>query len=226
MVDPRRQVVGRAGARAVVAGRGSDEHASGVGVEEGQLDRVGAGLVPPEIEKLITLTPSRIACSTAAAESESKQPSMPQTLYTDTQAPGAMPLIGPRSTPNTLAEASDVAGRRARRVRAVAVAVAGRVDTARPRPGLRPTGRSSRNACAADQLVVADERVVRRRQRVVAEVAGSRGTVSVRRRRGMWPWFGERRVLGPGAGVEHAEDDPCAGPRCRRPAPGTGCRRR
>src|SRR5262245_49713310 len=29
------------------------------------------GVVPPEIEKLITLTPSRIACCTAAAESES-----------------------------------------------------------------------------------------------------------------------------------------------------------
>jgi hypothetical protein len=36
--------------------------------------------VPPEIEKLITLTPSRIACSTAAAESLLKQPSAPHTL--------------------------------------------------------------------------------------------------------------------------------------------------
>ncbi len=31
---------------------------------------------------------------------------MPQTLYTETHAPGATPLIGPRSTPNTGAEAS------------------------------------------------------------------------------------------------------------------------
>jgi hypothetical protein len=38
------------------------------------------GSVPPEIEKLITWTPSRIARSTAAAESDEKQPSMPQTL--------------------------------------------------------------------------------------------------------------------------------------------------
>ena len=32
------------------------------------------GLPPPEIEKLITLTPSGIACWTAATESELKQP--------------------------------------------------------------------------------------------------------------------------------------------------------
>src|SRR5690606_2688409 len=38
------------------------------------------GFVPPEMEKLMTLTPSRIACCTAAAESELKQPSMPHTL--------------------------------------------------------------------------------------------------------------------------------------------------
>ena len=42
------------------------------------------GSVPPEIEKLMTLTPSRIAWPTAAAESEPKQPSTPQTLYSIT----------------------------------------------------------------------------------------------------------------------------------------------
>ena len=47
----------------------------------------------------MTSTPSRIACATAAAESEGKQPSSPQTLYSITHAPGATPLIGPRSTP-------------------------------------------------------------------------------------------------------------------------------
>ena len=52
----------------------------------------------------MTSTPSRIACSTAAAESESRQPSGPQTLYSITQAPGATPCSGPRSTPNTLAD--------------------------------------------------------------------------------------------------------------------------
>jgi hypothetical protein len=38
------------------------------------------GSVPPEMEKLSTFAPSRIACCTAAAESESKQPWIPQTL--------------------------------------------------------------------------------------------------------------------------------------------------
>ena len=38
------------------------------------------GSLPPEIEKLITLTPSRMARPTAAAESDGKQPSAPQTL--------------------------------------------------------------------------------------------------------------------------------------------------
>jgi len=63
-----------------------------------------AGFVPPEMEKLITSTPSTMAWPTAAAESVEKQPWMPQTLYTDTHAPGAMPWTGPRSTPSTSAD--------------------------------------------------------------------------------------------------------------------------
>ena len=57
------------------------------------------GWPPPEIEKLITSTPSRIACWTAATESDGKQPCSRQTRYMITCAPGAMPLIGPRSIP-------------------------------------------------------------------------------------------------------------------------------
>ncbi|GAA3154692.1 hypothetical protein GCM10020001_092980 [Nonomuraea salmonea] len=38
------------------------------------------GSSPPEIEKLITRTPSRMARATAAAESDGKQPSRPHTL--------------------------------------------------------------------------------------------------------------------------------------------------
>ena len=38
------------------------------------------GSIPPDTEKLITSTPSRIACSTAAAESDEMQPSIPHTL--------------------------------------------------------------------------------------------------------------------------------------------------
>src|SRR5215217_7650177 len=59
------------------------------------------GSVPPEIEKLITSTPSTIAWPTAAAESEEKQPWMPQTLYSMSQAPGARPWIGGSSAPST-----------------------------------------------------------------------------------------------------------------------------
>ena len=59
------------------------------------------GLVPPPTEKLMTSTPSRIACATAAEESEGKQPASPQTLYPMTHAPGATPLMRPRSTPKT-----------------------------------------------------------------------------------------------------------------------------
>ena len=57
------------------------------------------GWAPPEIEKLRTLTPSRIACWTADTESELKQPCDMQTRYMITCAPGAMPLTGPRWTP-------------------------------------------------------------------------------------------------------------------------------
>src|SRR5262245_17043045 len=59
------------------------------------------GTVPPEIEKLITLTPSRMARPTAAAESEAKQPWMPQTLYSMTHAPGASPWMSPSNAPST-----------------------------------------------------------------------------------------------------------------------------
>src|SRR3954453_10457868 len=57
------------------------------------------GCAPPEIEKLITLTPSWIACAPDRTESELKQPLTMQTRNTITCAPGAMPLTGPRSTP-------------------------------------------------------------------------------------------------------------------------------
>ena len=53
---------------------------------------------------------------------------MPQTLYTETHAPGAMPLIGPRSTPNTGAEATGLPADGGGGVGAVAVAVAGGVE--------------------------------------------------------------------------------------------------
>ena len=78
----------------------------------------------------MTSTPSRIAWATAAAESELKQPAGPHTLYSMTQAPGAMPASGPRSTPKTGAEATGLPADGRGGVGAVAVGVAGgaRVD--------------------------------------------------------------------------------------------------
>src|SRR5690242_4773350 len=57
------------------------------------------GEAPPPIEKLMTLTPSAIACWTARTESELKQPFFRQTRYMITCAPGATPQTGPRWTP-------------------------------------------------------------------------------------------------------------------------------
>src|SRR5262249_308405 len=51
----------------------------------------------------MTSTPSRIAFSIAAAESESKQPSAPHTLYDAIHAPGATPEMMPRSIPSGFA---------------------------------------------------------------------------------------------------------------------------
>src|SRR5690606_21440562 len=49
------------------------------------------GLVPPEMEKLMTSTPSSTAWATACAMSEGKQPSGPHSRYMITQSPGATP---------------------------------------------------------------------------------------------------------------------------------------
>ena len=75
----------------------------------------------------MTSTPSRIACATAAAESEPKQPSAPQTLYIDD------PRAGRDAGDRAAVDAEDrragdrVAGRGGRGVGAVAVGVAGGV---------------------------------------------------------------------------------------------------
>src|SRR4029079_16684507 len=62
------------------------------------------GWPTPEIEKLITFTPSVIACCTADTESEAKQPDAAQTRNISTCAPGAIPHTGPRYTPQMTAE--------------------------------------------------------------------------------------------------------------------------
>ena len=59
---------------------------------------------------------------------------------------------------------------------------------------------------ASDHLVVAHERVVAGGERIVAEVALPRRSVGLRRRGSEVALISERRVLGPCAAVEHADD--------------------
>ena len=77
--DPRAVVLDGRGAGPSLPADALTEIRVRIGVQEGQLDRVVNGSEPPLIEKLMTLTPSRIACWTAATESEWKQPWARQT---------------------------------------------------------------------------------------------------------------------------------------------------
>ena len=122
-----------------------------------------------------------------------------------------MPSIGPRSTPNTSAESSTLPAAVDAGVRAVAVAVTGRV--VRLGGGARRVRQVGRRGTAAPpiSLLLQTNDVGRRRQRVVAEVAGARRAVGLGRRGAEVALVGEGRVLRPGAGVEHADDDARAG---------------
>ena len=120
------------------------------------------GLPPPEIEKLMTLTPSRIACWTADTLSDEKQPCTRQTRYAITCAPGAMPHTGPRSTPYSAAVVDAVTGGRGHRVRAVTLGVARRADFGRVVAELLAVGADVGHVrvgerVGADQLLVARE---------------------------------------------------------------------
>ena len=162
------------------------------------------GEPPPEIEKLITLTPSVIACWTADTESEPKQPCTRQTRNVSMCAPGAMPQTGPRSTPYSTAEAtqsppavvvvcvpwpSESRGEQTSR-RVVAELLAVRADD-------RHVGRGL--GVRADQLVVARERRTEMRdvgavtELAALEAAGGCGDAGGR----------HHRVLGPDARVDH-----------------------
>ena len=192
-----------------VAGRGGDGDAGVVGVEERQLDRSVNGLAPPLIEKLMTSTPSRIACCDGGGGVGREAALGAADLVLDD--PGAGGDAADRAAVDAEdRRAGDVAaGRGAVGVRAVAVAVTRRV---RGRPRRRSSALYvSRNGCAADELVVALEHVGRRRQRVVAEVARARRAVGLGGGVPRSPVVGERRVLGPDAGVEVGEDDALAG---------------
>ena len=122
----------------VVAGRGDDEHAGGVGVEEGQLDRVGerVGAAGDREVDDVDAVEDRLRRPRRRSRS-SKQPSVPQTLYTD--HPGARRDAVDRAAVDAEQSAlrDDVAGRRRGGVGAVAVASRGRC---RVRLGRRPVG--------------------------------------------------------------------------------------
>ena len=165
--SPTAKVVGRGRARAVVAGRGRDENAGGVSVEEGQLGRVGKRLGAARdrevddvdaIEDGLLDSGGRVGVEAALRAAD---------LVLDDPRTGAMPLSGPRSTPNIGAVASTLPAE----VDAVCVpwpSLSRAVSGTRRHP-VRVVGR--RGTAAADQLVVADEYVGGRRERVVAEVA-------------------------------------------------------
>ena len=71
---PRAAVIGGRGAGAAVAGGGIDGDAGMDASRNASSTGSVYGWPPPEIEKLMTLTPSGMACWTAATESEVKQP--------------------------------------------------------------------------------------------------------------------------------------------------------
>jgi hypothetical protein len=104
-----------------------------------------AGLEPPLIEKLITLTLSMMACSTAA-ESLSKQPWRAHTLYMAIRALGAMPeiLAATLALPPAVLDVWVPYPSSSRRVELTGNQADNRII-------------SCHNACFTDQLVVAGE---------------------------------------------------------------------
>ena len=155
----------------------------------------------------MTLTPSTIACATAAAESELQAAVGAADLVLD--HPGSRRHAVDRAVSEDLRERRDDVARGGRgRVGAVAVAVAGGAGVrVRGVAGIRVVVLGLPDS--ADQLLLAHEGVVGRGQRVVAVVAlpGRAG------RRVQVALVGERRVFGPDPGVEVAVDDALAGAR-------------
>jgi hypothetical protein len=92
-------VVGGVRAGAGVAGGRGDEHAGGVGVEEGELDGVGergAAAGDGEVDDVDAVGDGLVDRGGGVGR---EAPQKPQTLYAMTAAPGAMPWIGPRGMP-------------------------------------------------------------------------------------------------------------------------------
>ena len=164
--------------------------------------------MPPEIEKLMASTPSAIAWPTAAAESDGKQPSSAADLVDRDVGARRDAVDGAAVDPERVGVRDRAAGRGGRGVGAVAVGVTGAVGVHLAADD-RVVGVQER--LAGDQLVLADERVAGRRQRVVAEVAGARGAVRLGRGRGQVAVVDIGGVLGPGAGVQHPHDRALAG---------------
>ena len=176
---PRAAVVGGRRARAAVAGRGVDRD-PGVRSRRGTQARPRSvyGCAPPEIEKLITLTPSAIACCTArhrvgaeAALREADAVLDHARARGDTADRAALDAV-------EHCRGDAVAGGRRRRVRAVTLGVARRaLPASRCCRTRRPSGARVRHVrgglgVRADQLVVAGERRAEMGDvRAVAELA-------------------------------------------------------
>ena len=201
-----------------VARRHRDEDACRGGVERGNLDDVEEGVVVPLIEKLITSTPSATAWSIAAALSAVKQPpvfgfpSSQHTLYVETRARGAMPLIVPERGCGTCR--SDI------------VVPCGVVDVCVPWPSESRGDRKSFGASGSalnwskacdvelrsDELLVAEVRVPRavgRPSLTDAQCPLKDGRFLYRQH--AVDAVADARVLRPDARVEHPDDDSFAG---------------
>ena len=172
-----------------------------------------------EIEKLITLTPSRIACPTAAAESERSSPSRRRPCTPTPRRPARRRCSGPRSTPNTGADRDQLPA-------AVDAVWVPWPSESRAVPvllavGWRVVRYVDRNAAPPIELAVAAEQRRRPGSSGLSPKSQVRGrAVGLRRRGRQVAAVGERRVLRPDAAVEHADDDALAGVRRCRRAPG------
>ncbi len=210
---PRRDVVDRRRARPAVAGRGRDEHAGRVGVEEGQLDRVGERVGATRDGEVddVDAVQDGLGHRGGGVGAEATV----GTADLVDRDPGAGRDAVDRAPLDT--EHLGRADRRRRRwwsrcgCRGRRCPAPIRVDLATDH---RVVGVDER--LASDQLVVALEDVDLRGQRVVTEVAGPGRTGRGRK----VALVGEGRVLRPGAAVEYAEDHAlagaCSGRRSRR----------
>ena len=165
------------------------------------------GCAPPEIEKLITFTPSRIACCTADTESELKQPCRSADAVHDHVGSGcdAADRAPLDAVQHGRGDAVARGGRawcacRDPRGHAASTRVSCRCRTpgrpSRGRPCRWPSSRTHRSACCCTRTSGRDARRRCRRRSLAALQASGRSRQAA---------GGEHRVLRPDAGVDHAD---------------------